>query len=261
MQKPDRVLVFGTCLIDMLDPRAGLAAMRLIEKAGVRVHFPDDQTCCGQPAYNAGYREQARRVALLQLDALAGDEPVVVPSASCAGMLREHYPTLFAGTPDEARARQLSERVVELCDFLHRVVDIKLSDTGPALTVALHHSCSARREMGVAAAAAALLGRLSNVTVVEPEHAYECCGFGGTFAVKEPEISAAMAADKAAAIAATGAALLISQDCGCLLNLDGTARKARLGFEVRHIADFLWERISGRESVGRRPQMHANRLE
>lgn len=249
MQKPDRVVFFGTCLVDMLYPRAGLAAMRLIERAGVRVRFPSGQTCCAQPAYNAGYRDQARRVARSQLDALAGDEPVVVPSASCAGMLREHYPRLFEGTPDADRARQLAGRVVELCDFLHSSADIALTDLGAPLTVALHQSCSARREMAVAPAAAALLGCLANVTVIEPERAYECCGFGGTFAVKEPEISAAMAADKAAAVAATGAPLLISQDCGCLMNLDGTARKAGLGFEVRHIAEFLWERTSAQESL------------
>jgi L-lactate dehydrogenase complex protein LldE len=244
MQTPASVLFFGTCLIDLVYPDAGLAAMRLIERAGVRVRFPQDQTCCGQPAYNSGYHDEARRVASVQLDALRGDEPVVVPSASCAGMLREHYPRLFADTPDSERAVQLARRVVELCDFLHRVLAVHLEDRGPPLTVAVHHSCSARREMAVAPAAAALLAQLKNVTVVEPDHAYECCGFGGTFAIKQPEISAAMAADKAIAVAATGAPLLLSQDCGCLMNLEGTARKASLGFRVRHIAQFLWDRTA-----------------
>jgi len=216
--------------------------MRLIERAGVTVRFPSGQTCCGQPGYNSGFRDDARRVARQQLDVLAGDEPVVVPSASCAGMLREHYPRLFADGADEARARQLAGRVVELCDFLDRVLDIELADQGAPVSVALHQSCSARREMAVAPAALSLLGRLAQVTVVEPDHAYECCGFGGTFSVKEPEISAAMAADKAAAVAATGVNLLLSQDCGCLMNIDGTARKAGLGFAVRHIAEFVWER-------------------
>ncbi len=249
MSKPDRVLVFGTCLIDLVFPQAGLAAMRLIDRAGVAVRFPQGQTCCGQPAYNSGFRDDARRVARQQLHALAGDEPVVVPSASCAGMLREHYPRLFADTPDAGRARQLAARVVELCDFLDRVLDLELADQGPPITVALHQSCSARREMVVAPAALGLLGRLANVSVVEPDHAYECCGFGGTFSVKEPEISAAMAADKAAAVAATGAGLLLSQDCGCLLNLDGTARNARLNFQVRHVAEFVWERTGGSGSL------------
>ena len=244
--KPERVLVFGTCLIDLVYPHAGLAAMRLIDRAGVGVRFPLGQTCCGQPAYNSGFRDDARRVGRQQLDALAGNEPVVVPSASWAGMLREHYPRLFAETPDAERAVQLAARVVELCDFLDRVLDVELVDRGPPITVALHQSCSARREMAVAPAALGLLGRLANVNVVEPDHAWECCGFGGTFSVKEPEISAAMAADKTAAVAATGAGLLLSQDCGCLLNLDGTARKAGLGFQVQHIAEFVWERTGGR---------------
>jgi len=244
MSKPDRVVFFGTCLVDLIYPQAGLAAMRLIERAGVTVRFPAGQTCCGQPAYNAGFRDDARRVARQQLDVLAGDEPVVVPSASCAGMLREHYPRLFADSADDDRARQLAGRVVELCDFLDRVLDIELADLGPPVRVALHHSCSARREMAVAPAASALLGRLANVTVTEPDHGYECCGFGGTFSVKEPEISAAMAADKAAAVAATGADLLLSQDCGCLMNIDGTARKAGLGFAVQHIAEFVWARTN-----------------
>jgi L-lactate dehydrogenase complex protein LldE len=242
MNKPERILFFGTCLIDLVNPGAGLAAMRLIEREGVRVCFPQGQSCCGQPAYNAGYRDEARRVARLQLDVLAGDWPIVVPSASCAGMLRVQYPRLFEGTVDMERAEQLAGRVVELCDFLDRVLRIQLEDHGPPLRVALHQSCSARREMGVANAAIAILRRLGKVTLVEPEHALECCGFGGTFSLKEPEISAAMAADKVAAIADTGAALLISQDCGCLTNIEGTAKKAGLHFQVKHIAEFLWER-------------------
>lgn len=245
MTKPERILFFGTCLLDLADPSAGLCAMRLIRRAGVQVRFPQSQTCCGQPAYNAGYRSEARRVARLQLDALEGDEPVVVPSASCAGMMRHQYPLLFSGTADAPRARRLAERVVELCDFLDRVLRVRLTDLGPPLRVALHQSCSARREMGVAPAAAALLGQLANVTVVEPERSRECCGFGGTFALREPEISAAMARDKADAVAATGATLVVSQDCGCLLNIGGTADKAGFGYRVKHIAEFLWERTQG----------------
>ncbi len=242
MSKPDSILFFGTCLIDLVNPHAGLAAMRLIQGAGVRVRFPQGQTCCGQPAYNAGYREEARRVARLQLDVLAGEAPIVVPSASCAGMMRLHYPRLFADTPDASRAEQLASRVVELCDFLDRVLRIDLIDRGPPTRVALHQSCSARREMAVADAATALLRRLANVSLVEPDHPQECCGFGGTFAIKEPEISAAIASDKAAAIAATEAPLLVSQDCGCLMNIGGTAQKAGYAYQVRHIAEFLWER-------------------
>ncbi|MCG6863469.1 MAG: (Fe-S)-binding protein [Chromatiaceae bacterium] len=245
MNKPDEVYFFGTCLIDLLYPRAGLCAMRLLAREGIRVLYPQGQTCCGQPAYNSGFRDEARTVAASQLDALPADIPVIVPSASCAGMFRVHYPQLFAGTENEARALALAGRVYELTEFLIRVLDFAPEDLGPPIDVALHNSCSARRELGVAAAALDLLARLANVRTLEPDHAYECCGFGGTFSVKEPEISAAMAADKVAAIAATGASLLVSQDSGCLMNLEGTFRRRNGGPEVKHIAELLWDRTNG----------------
>jgi len=245
MSKPDAVYFFGTCLVDLLFPRAGLSAMRLLSREGIRVRYPQDQTCCGQPAYNSGFRDEARAVALTQLDAFPADIPVVVPSASCAGMFRVHYPQVFAGTENEARAKALASRVWEFTEFLIRILDLRPIDLGPPIRVALHNSCSARREIGVADAALDLLGRLANIETQEPDHAYECCGFGGTFAVKEPEISAAIAADKTAAIAATEAPLLVSQDWGCLMNLEGTFRRQGGGPEVKHIAELLWDRING----------------
>jgi L-lactate dehydrogenase complex protein LldE len=244
MQRPDTVYFFGTCLIDLLFPQAGLAAMRLLRQEGIRVVYPQGQTCCGQPAYNSGYGHEAVRVASVQLDALARDWPVVVPSASCAGMLRVHYPRLFAGTRDEPRARALAGRVYELAEFLVRVLDYKpRGASGDGLRAVLHNSCSARRETGVSGDALELLARLPGVEVVEPDHAHECCGFGGTFSVKQPEISAAMAADKAQAVAAAGAEVLVSQDCGCLMNLEGTLRRRGGTVPVaRHIAELVWER-------------------
>lgn len=245
MDKPDTVYFFGTCLIDVLFPEAGLSAMRLLRREGIRVVYPQGQTCCGQPAYNSGYGREGRQVARAQLDAFPRDLPVVVPSASCAGMLRVHYPRLFAGTPDQKRAEDLAARVYELTEFLVRVLDLYPRDLGAPLKVVLHNSCSARREMGVADAATELLGRLANLDTVEPDHAYECCGFGGTFAIKQPEMSAAMATDKAAAVAATGADVLVGQDCGCLMNLRGTLVHQGNGLAVKHIAELLWERTDG----------------
>ena len=241
---PNTVYFFGTCLIDLLFPRTGLAAMRLLERAGLQVLFPQGQTCCGQPAYNAGYRDEARRVARAQLDAFPESLPVVVPSASCAGMLKVHYPLLLAGTADAARADAFAGRVVELTDFLVRVLDLRLTDLGPPIRVAVHNSCSSRRELGVADTTMDLLRRLAQVELVEPERAHECCGFGGTFAIKQPEISAAMAADKTSAVAATGAAVLVSQDCGCLMNLGGTFARRGGGPVIKHVAEFIWERTS-----------------
>jgi L-lactate dehydrogenase complex protein LldE len=241
---PQTVYLFGTCLIDLSFPQAGLSAIRLLERAGLRVVYPQGQTCCGQPAHNSGYRDEARAVARVQLDAFPEDWPVVVPSASCAGMLKHHYPPLFAGTPDTARAAAFAGRVVELSDFLTRVLDVRLEDRGPPTRVAVHISCSARREMEVGGASLDLLGRLANVEVLEPEQATECCGFGGTFAVKQPEISAAIAADKAQAILATGAQVLVGPDCGCLMNLGGTLARLGGGPRVCHLAEFVWERTA-----------------
>jgi L-lactate dehydrogenase complex protein LldE len=165
-----------------------------------------------------------------------------VPSGSCAGMMREHYPALFAGTPDQARAEQVARRVWELTAFLHEVLHIQLTDYGLPLRVALHTSCSARREMQAAPAGEALLAQLGAVQRVEQAHATECCGFGGTFAVKQPEISGAMVRDKTAALRACAAELVVSQDCGCLMNISGAFEKQGGGPAGKHIAEFLWER-------------------
>jgi L-lactate dehydrogenase complex protein LldE len=246
MDQPDTVYFFGSCLIDLLYPEAGLSAMRLLRREGIRVLYPQGQTCCGQPAFNSGYGREAREVARRQLDAFPRSLPVVVPSASCAGMLRVHYPQLFADTPEQDRAESFAGRVFELTDFLVRVLDLRPRDLGKPLKVALHNSCSARREMAVADSAAELLGRLKNLETVEPERAQECCGFGGTFAVKQPEISSAMAVDKADAVSATGAHVLVSQDCGCLMNLGCTLSHRGGGPEVKHIAELLWERTRDR---------------
>lgn len=240
--KPDKVYFFGTCLIDLLYPQAGLAGMQLIRREGVQVIFPQDQTCCGQPAWNAGYREQAEAVVLNQMRCFSEDYPVVVPSGSCAGMLRNQYPEIFHGKPEEPQVQRFSQRVFELTEFLVHVLKIQLKDLGQPTKVALHTSCSARREMDVAGEHEALLQQLDNVQLVEQVRKAECCGFGGTFAVKHPDISAAMVADKAEAITDTGADQLVSGDCGCLMNITGHMEHQGVGPKGQHIASFLWER-------------------
>ncbi|MEJ2693927.1 MAG: (Fe-S)-binding protein [Candidatus Thiodiazotropha sp.] len=240
--KPDCVYFFATCLVDLFYPQAGLAGMALLEREGVKVIFPRDQTCCGQPAYNAGYREEARRVAAAQLDLFADDYPIVVPSGSCAGMMKHHYLRLFAGTDRERQASQVAARVWELTGFLVDVLQVQWRDLGSPQRVALHTSCSARREMGAAHAGESLLRQLDRVELVEQDHKAECCGFGGTFAVKQPEISAAMVADKTRALCEAGAELVVSQDCGCLMNIDGAFKWQGEGPRSLHIAEFLWRR-------------------
>jgi L-lactate dehydrogenase complex protein LldE len=243
--KPDKVYFFGTCIIDTMFPRAGLSAIRLLEREGITVVFPQEQSCCGQPAFNSGFPGEAREVARRQLYTFNQDYPIVVPSGSCAGMMKHHYPELFAEDRDEERAHRFSSRVAELGQFLADVVKVRLTDKGRPLNVTWHSSCHAMREMGATEDAKTLLAQLSNVQLTELEREYECCGFGGTFSVKHPLISAAMVRDKIDDIVQTGARRVISGDCGCLLHIRGALDKCGLDVEIQHLAEFLWERTNG----------------
>jgi L-lactate dehydrogenase complex protein LldE len=239
------VYFFATCLVDLLYPQAGLAGMQLLRREGVEVIFPDGQTCCGQPAFNSGYRDEALAVARAQLACLRREIPVVVPSGSCGGMIRHHWPELFAGQPDEAQALAVAARCYELTGFLVDVLDIRLTDLGEPIEIAIHTSCSARREMGVADRIESLVAQLDKVEVLAHERSTECCGFGGTFAIKLGEVSGAMVKDKTDALRATGARRVVSQDCGCLMNIGGAlARQGNDPPDTQHIAEFLLERTS-----------------
>lgn len=239
------VYLFGTCLVDAAYPDAGMAAIRLLEAHGTSVVFPQDQSCCGQPAYNSGFVHEARAVARKQLQVFSKPYPIVVPSGSCAGMMKHHYPALFTGTPDEDAARQFSKRVFEFSEYLANVLQVNLEDRGDPLTITWHSSCHALREMDVIQYSKALIGQLKNVTLVELERETECCGFGGTFAVKQPAISAAMVTDKVADINRTGASTVVAGDCGCLMNITGAMKHADVAVAGKHLAEFLWERTNG----------------
>ena len=239
------VYFFCTCLVDLFVPQAGLDAVSLLERAGVRVHFPEDQTCCGQPAYTSGQPEEARAVARQQLGLFPQPWPIVLPSGSCTGMMRHHYEKLFEGTADVQAAREVARRVWELSEFLVLVLGVRLSDGGPATAVALHTSCSARRETGALDATRSLLGQLDQVTLKIQDHESECCGFGGMFSVRHPEISGGIVRDKVAAISSCGADVLITGDCGCMLNITGHAQKIGCAMNGKHLASFLLERNLG----------------
>jgi L-lactate dehydrogenase complex protein LldE len=243
LKQPETIYFFGTCLIDILYPQAGLAAMNLIRNAGIKVLFPRAQTCCGQPAFNAGYRAEALKVARRQLACFEQAIPIVVPSGSCAGMIKHHWPELFAGEHDQEKAMAIANRVYELTEFLVKILKLKLTDRGEPISIAVHTSCSARRELGVAEHIEQLLGQLIQVDVIEQERKTECCGFGGTFAVKQGEISGAMVDDKCKTIAATGVKTLVSQECGCLMNIGCALEKHQAAIRTQHIAEFIWERI------------------
>lgn len=239
------VYFFCTCLVDLFMPQAGLDAVTLLERAGVRVHFPEDQTCCGQPAYTSGQPDEARAVARQQLHLFPQPWPIVLPSGSCAGMMRHHYGKLFEGTGDAPAAQDVSSRVWEFSEFLVSVLGVSLSDGGSPTTVALHTSCSARRETGALEATRALLHQLEHVTLKVQDHESECCGFGGLFSVRHPEISGGIVRDKVAAIQKTGADMLITGDCGCMLNMTGHAQKIGCAMKGQHLASFLLARNLG----------------
>jgi len=244
--KPATVYYYGTCLVDLFFPEAGLSGIRLLQREGIRVIFRQGQTCCGQPAFNSGYHDQARAVARAQIDLFPGSEPIVVPSGSCAAMMKRHYPALFEGDPRAEEAEAFAARVFELTQFLSNVLDIQLADRGEKVRVTWHPSCHALREMEIGDEPKRLLAQLANVELVPLSRERECCGFGGTFAVRHPEISAAMVEDKAGDVLSTGAPIVLSGDGGCLLNIGG--RLAAMGRPVgaRHVAEFLWERTRER---------------
>jgi L-lactate dehydrogenase complex protein LldE len=248
--KPANVYLFATCLVDQFSPEAGLDTVRLLEREGIAVHFPEEQTCCGQPAYSSGYPDEARTVARRQIELFLEPWPIVVPSGSCAAMMRHHYPKLFANDPLLLpKVVALSERIFEFTEFLVHVVGFRRDDRGEACTVALHTSCQARREMSVHETSGALLARMTGVGVAVQAHAEECCGFGGTFAVRHPDISEAIVTDKVASLKESGAQRVVSADCGCLLNILGRAAKQDelagrkdAALPGEHIASFLWRR-------------------
>lgn len=247
---PAQVYLFATCLVDLFVPEAGLDAVRLLEREGLIVHFPRNQSCCGQPAYSSGNPEQARRVAAAQLDLFGEPWPVIVPSGSCAGMMRHHWPKLFADDPEHGpKARDIAARVYELSECLLRVLKVRLDVSAragqPDERVVLHTSCGARREMGTRAHGVELVDALPGVTRIEHERESECCGFGGTFSLKHPGISGAMVKDKVASACATGCERVVSADCGCLLNIGHAAAKQGAALRVEHLASFLWRRTAG----------------
>ncbi|MGH6961385.1 MAG: (Fe-S)-binding protein [Dongiaceae bacterium] len=238
--KPVRVGLFVTCLVDLFRPSIGFAAVKLLEDAGCQVEAPRAQTCCGQPAYNSGDRADARAIAAQVVAAFEPFDYVVAPSGSCAGMIREHYPALFADDPAmQARAQSLALRTWELVSFLTDVRGVSRVAARHAGTVTYHDSCSGLRELGVKAQPRRLLETVDGLTLVELPGAEICCGFGGTFCVKYPEISDKMVSEKTAVVAATGAGMLLAGDLGCLLNMAGKLQRESRPIAVRHIAEVL----------------------
>jgi L-lactate dehydrogenase complex protein LldE len=238
-EKP-RVALFVTCLVDLHRPTVGFAAIKLLEDAGCQVEVPRNQTCCGQPAYNSGDRATAQAIARDVLRAFEGYDYVVVPSGSCGGMLKHHLPHLFDDDPNlRARADALAARTWELVGFLTEIMGV--TGTGAAYDgiATYHDSCSGLRELGLKAQPRALLAGVAGLKLREMTDPEVCCGFGGTFCVKYPDISTRMVQDKARDIAATGADTLLAGDMGCLLNMAGRLSREGSPVRVRHVAEVL----------------------
>ena len=243
--KPDEVYFFGTCLVDTIYPLAGLAAVELMEREGLRVIYPPGQTCCGQPPFNSGYCQEARQVAASQMALFPKPIPVIVPSGSCSAMMHEHYRTLFEDDAEQtAQAEEFSGRIYEWSDFMVNVLAVKLKDLGPPVKVTYHPSCHLLREMRVRDAPVQLLRQLRQVEFLPLPDAEECCGFGGTFAVKHAHISWAMVEDKRHAVEESGAEVLVSMDCGCLMNIGGAMASAGQTTQAVPLAQFLKERTT-----------------
>lgn len=245
-----RVGLFVTCLADLMRPSVAFAAVKLLEDAGCMVEVPAAQTCCGQPALNSGDNADARAIARQVIKAFAGFDAVVGPSGSCMGTLRHDYPALFANEPEwRARAEDLARRSHELLSFLVDVLKIERVDARYDGKVTYHDSCAGLREMGVREQPRKLLASVKGLELVEMSGTEECCGFGGTFCVKYPEISTKMVDDKIANIQASGAGTVLGGDLGCLLNIGGRIRRRGLPVRVIHTAEVL-AGIGGEPSIG-----------
>ena len=240
MMKIMRVGLFVTCLVDMMRPGIGFAALRLLEAAGCEVVVPEDQTCCGQPGWNSGDRPSAQALAKKMIAEFRDCPYVVAPSGSCSGMVRVHYPQLFTDEPTWAEeARALSARTYELTDFLANVAKVSSVPGGLKANVTYHDSCSGLRELGVKAQPRKLLAMAPGVELTEMKDCETCCGFGGTFSIKYGDISSDLAEKKCINIAASGADAVVLGDLGCMLNIEGRLRKRGDKTRVLHVAEVL----------------------
>jgi L-lactate dehydrogenase complex protein LldE len=239
LHKP--VSLFVTCIVDMIYPQTGISVVEILEHLGVEVRFPMEQTCCGQPAFNAGFRGDAKQVAKQFLTAFADAQVIVTPSGSCGSMVRHYYPELFHDDPEwRERAEWAADITWEFTEYL--VDGLGITDIGahlPPTKVAFHHACHGYRLMNLSSQAQTLAQEVDGVTVTELRGADQCCGFGGLFAVKMPEISGAMLNDKIGNINAADADVIITGDASCLTQMNGGLSRQQSDKRVMHIADLL----------------------
>jgi L-lactate dehydrogenase complex protein LldE len=239
-QNPPKVALFITCLGDQFFPQVGECAVRILRRVGAEVSFNPAQTCCGQPAFNTGYREEAREVAVRMLDLFDGTDYVVAPSGSCTTMVRVFYPELFAEDPElQLKVQRLRARFFEFSEFLVKIMNAE--DLGASFLhrVAYHDSCHLFRELGIESEPRKLIRAVKGIELVEMGDNRSCCGFGGTFSVKFPEVSVAMARDKVRAAEEAGVEYLVANDAGCLMHMEGYIHRNGLPLKTLHLAELL----------------------
>jgi L-lactate dehydrogenase complex protein LldE len=235
-----RVSLFVTCVVDQVFPQVGIAITQVLERLGFQVDFPEAQTCCGQPAFNSGYTEEARGIARHFLNVFRDSAAIIVPSGSCTSMISHHFADIFQHDPKLlAEAHALEPRVWEFSRFLLEVAGVE--DVGARFegVVTYHDSCHALRELRIKAGPRKLLAKVRGLTLAEMDTAEECCGFGGTFSIKFPEVSGAMARTKIDSIQKTGASTVVSIDSSCLMQLQGVIDRAGLPIRTLHLAEVL----------------------
>ena len=235
-----RVSLFVTCIVDQVFPQVGIAITQVLERLGYQVDFPAAQTCCGQPAFNSGYTDEARQIARHFLDVFRDSEYIIVPSGSCTSMISHHFADIFQHDPKLlAEAHTIEPRVWEFSRFLLDVAGV--DDVGARFdgVVTYHDSCHALRELRIKAGPRTLLAKVQGLTLAEMNAAEECCGFGGTFSIKFPEVSGAMARTKIDSIQKTGASTVVSIDSSCLMQLQGVIDRAGLPIRTLHLAEVL----------------------
>ena len=232
--------LFVTCVVDQLFPEVGASVVRVLGRQGVELDFPRDQTCCGQPLYNSGFHQRAKVLARRVIRCLANGQHVVVPSGSCASMIRSFYPELFQGDQSlQEQAHELASRTYEFSQYLVQVLGV--TDVGASFEgkVTYHPSCHLLRELGVTTEPSTLLGAVEGAQLVELGQAESCCGFGGSFSVKYPHISEAMLNDKVDNVVTSGAQVLVSSDMGCLMHIGGALSRRNIPVTALHLAQLL----------------------
>ncbi len=235
-----KISLFVTCLVDQLFPQVGLSTVRIFEKLGVDVEFNPRQTCCSQPAFNSGYREEATQVARHLLEVYQDSERIVVPSGSCCTMIKVFLPTLFEeGSWERRVAKEITERTYELSDFLFSIMGVERTGARFPYAVTYHDSCHLLRELGIREQPRRLIRGVEQIDFREMENSSRCCGFGGSFSVKFDDVSAAIGEDKLNWISHSGARYVIATDVSCLMHLEGLLKRSHIPVETMHLAELL----------------------